>query len=203
MDKSVLIAIPAFNEEKTISHVLEIAKKHGEVIVFNNNSTDDTKKKSILKKVRIVDVKQQGYESVIYAIANYFKCSKYMKLIIIDGDGEVGLNSIKSMINALNENDIVTGQRDKIYRPSEKIICFLFETFFGIKDVFCGFKGFTHNGINNNFAEGTYSTSVFNKRAKKISIPVSVLQRTGESRLGSGIELEIKLLIGGLRGFFL
>ena len=62
MDKSVLIAIPAFNEEKTISHVLEIAKKHGEVIVFNNNSTDDTKKKSILKKVRIVDVKQQGYE---------------------------------------------------------------------------------------------------------------------------------------------
>ena len=37
------ILIPAFNEEKTVSIVINEAKKFGDVILSDNNSTDNTK----------------------------------------------------------------------------------------------------------------------------------------------------------------
>ena len=183
MDRSVLIAIPAFNEENTILAVLKSVKNYGYPIVFNNNSTDNTKQISVSNNVEVNDVHLQGYENVIFAICKFFKNSNYKKLIIIDGDGEVGLSSIDQMIGALDSKDIVTGKRDKIYRPS-------------------GFKGFKHPGISDDFKKDTFSTSVFNKNADKTSIPVKVFQREGDSKLGSGIRLELSLLLGGLRGFF-
>ena len=202
MDRSVLIAVPAFNEENTILAVLKSVKNYGYPIVFNNNSTDNTKQISVSNNVEVNDVHLQGYENVIFAICKFFKNSNYKKLIIIDGDGEVGLSSIDQMIGALDSKDIVTGKRDKIYRPSEKFICSIFKIFYGIDDVFCGFKGFKHPGISDDFKKDTFSTSVFNKNADKTSIPVKVFQREGDSKLGSGIRLELSLLLGGLRGFF-
>ena len=42
----VAIAIPAFNEEKTIFSIVKSSKKHGQVIVVDDGSTDKTAEKA-------------------------------------------------------------------------------------------------------------------------------------------------------------
>lgn len=202
MGKSVLIAIPAFNEAENIKKVINAAKNFGHVVVFNNNSTDDTEKICLIDNIQINNVKDQGYENVVYSITNYFLNSNFNKLVIIDGDGEVGVDKIDEMIKLLDRYEIVVGKREVITRISEKIICFIHKTFFNVEDVFCGFKGFQRSGIASKLVKNTYSTSVFRKSSKKTSIPVKVYKRNGSSRLGSGIKLEMQLFLGGLRGLF-
>ena len=202
MEKSVLIAIPAFNEAKNIKKVISVAKNSGHVMVFNNNSTDDTEKICLIDNIQVNNVKDQGYENVIYAISNFFLNSNFNKLIIIDGDGEVGVDKIDEMIKLLDRYEIVVGKREVITRISEKVICFIYKIFFNVDDVFCGFKGFQRSGIASKLVKNTYSTSVFRKSSKKTSIPVKVYVRNGSSRLGSGIKLEMQLFFGGLRGLF-
>ncbi len=202
MEKSVLIAIPAFNEAENIKKVINASKNFGHVVVFNNNSTDDTEKISINENVQIINVKDQGYENVIYAITNHFLESNLNKLIIIDGDGEVGMDKIEEMIKLLDKFEIVVGKRNVITRISEKAICFMYKIFFNIDDVFCGFKGFQKSGIASKLILNTYSTSVFRKSSRKTSIPIIVNKRSDSSRLGSGIKLEMQLFFGGLRGLF-
>ena len=68
MGKSVLIAIPAFNEAENIKKVINAAKNFGHVVVFNNNSTDDTEKICLIDNIQINNVKDQGYENVVYSI---------------------------------------------------------------------------------------------------------------------------------------
>ena len=202
MEKSVLIAIPAFNEAENIKKVINASKNFGHVVVFNNNSTDDTEKISINENVQIINVKDQGYENVIYTITNHFLESNFNKLIIIDGDGEVGMDKIEEMIKLLDKFEIVVGKRNVITRISEKAICFMYKIFFNIDDVFCGFKGFQKSGIASKLILNTYSTSVFRKSSRKTSIPIIVNKRSDSSRLGSGIKLEMQLFFGGLRGLF-
>jgi glycosyltransferase involved in cell wall biosynthesis len=201
MARSVLIALPAYNEEQNIAHTLQRVASFGDVIVFNNNSFDKTQEivESLGFKVELVS--EKGYESVIYSIADFFLSSNYEKLVIADGDGEVGLESIPLAIKKLNSYQVVIGQRDKIKRIGESLICRLFHSKYFIKDIYCGFKCFTKKGISSVRVSNTFGTAVVNKNSSIYNIPVIVRSRKGSSKLGDGLVLNLKLLICGLRGF--
>ena len=72
MERSVLITIPAYNEEANIKNVISSTKQFGDVVVFDNNSDDNTSKISLAEGAQTVLVKEQGYESVIFSILNFF-----------------------------------------------------------------------------------------------------------------------------------
>ena len=56
------ILIPAFNEEKTVSIVINEAKKFGDVILSDDNSTDNTKEISLQAGALVIDnVFEKGY----------------------------------------------------------------------------------------------------------------------------------------------
>ena len=202
MGKHLLIAIPAFNEERNIEKVLLEATGIGDVCVFDNLSTDNTKKIAISFGSKVVAVNNKGYENVILKIVNKFLNSDYEKLIIIDGDGEVGIGSIEKVNNLLNKYDAVLGKRDSIKRWSEKLVCFLFKKFYGIEDIYVGFKGFRKSGLSKKPLRGTFATSIVNKKSKICNFEIAVQDRNDNSKLGNSVILNFKLLIGGLKGFF-
>ena len=148
MDNDTLICIPAFNEEKNIAQVIKNATSVGDVIVFDNNSSDKTKKISLDLGSKVINVRKSGYEEVILKIVNFFQNSNYDILVIIDGDGEVGLSFLAEVTSLIEGCDIVIGNRDIKKRWSERLICFLFDKFYGIKDIYCGFKIITNKGIS-------------------------------------------------------
>ena len=201
MERSVLVAIPAFNEEKNIASTIEKTSPYGKVFVFNNNSTDQTKYIALSLDCNVVDVEEIGYEEVVYSIADYFISSHFQKLVIIDGDGEVGIDSIKEALIKLEDYDSVIGYRNNIKRIGEKIVCILFKSFFSINDIYCGFKCFKKGGLSLNKTKNTFATALVNKRSSIFNIPVTVYPRPDKSKLGHGFYLNAKLLIFGIRGF--
>lgn len=203
MESSVAICIPAFNEEKNIQSVIDASSSFGEVIVFDNNSDDQTNFLAKQSGATVISVKEQGYDSVIESICIFFQKSQYKKLIIVDGDGEVGLGEIKKSIFLLNEYDAVIGVRPSIYRLAEKMVCSLFKTFYGVEDIYCGFKCFTKKGVNPSYVKNSFGTSIFKKKSSVFNQPVILSSREDDSRLGKGFYLNYKLLIGGIRGLIL
>ncbi len=202
MGKHLLIGIPAYNEENNIKKVLETVDKYGDVFVFDNLSTDSTKNIAESLGHKVIQVNRQGYEHVIFKIVNTFKNSNYEKLIIIDGDGEVGLDSIKETIKLLDNYDAVLGKREVIKRWGEKIICYLFSIFYGIDDIYVGYKGFLKKGLSSNLLEGTFGTCIVNKKSKIFNLRINLNQRSDSSKLGNSLALNMKLFSGGLKGFF-
>ena len=60
--KSIKVIIPAFNEEKSIGHVIrDIPTIVDEIIVVNNNSTDNTQEVAKEAGATVVFEKRKGY----------------------------------------------------------------------------------------------------------------------------------------------
>ncbi len=111
-DKKILVVIPAFNEEKNISSVLEELKQYNfDVLVINDCSTDHTEE--LLKDVNhlqlpvnvgLAGVTQMGFK---YAYEN-----NYESAVVIDGDGQHDPSFISSLVKELDEGyDYVIGSR--------------------------------------------------------------------------------------------
>jgi len=201
MERSVLIAIPAFNEEARIGEVINGVMLFGDTCVFNNNSSDNTKAISLKQGAFVVDVLEEGYESVVFEIVKFFEDSIYTKLVIIDGDGEVGIDSIAKAISLLDTYEIVLGNRRYKKRFGERLICNIFKYFYGINDIYCGFKCFLKSGLNKERVRGTFATSIVNKKSNYINLDVDVYLREDKSKLGEGISINLKLISSGIKGF--
>ena len=53
-NKKLLIVLPAFNEERTIFNIVKKVKKYGSVLVVDDCSTDETKKKATLAGAKVL-----------------------------------------------------------------------------------------------------------------------------------------------------
>jgi glycosyltransferase involved in cell wall biosynthesis len=196
-----LIALPAKDEEARIGNTISSVSQYGDVYVFDNNSIDKTCAISEALGVKVINSPLNGYEPVVYHIANYFLESKYEILVILDADGEVGLPELPVGLSMLSNYDGVIGNRDLKKRFVERLICKLFFRKTCIMDVFCGFKILTRRAIAAKLVEGTFATALVDKTANFTNISTVVNLRKG-SRLGNELLVSIRLLIGGLRGYF-
>ena len=140
MGRSNTFIVPARNEEKTISGVIDFLIKYGDIIVIDDCSIDNTY--NILLKYKITILKNiinQGYQkSVIRGLIEAKLDYEYA--VTFDADGQhLGIN-MKNFINELNNNyDLIVTQRNIKNRFSENIICILKLFFQGI-DLFSGMK---------------------------------------------------------------
>ena len=90
MDKSqVAIVIPAFNEESTISNVVQSVTQYGVVIVVNDTSTDKTEQMAEGAGAILVNHKEnKGYDGALnsgFAKAKELNCDI---VITFDADGQ-------------------------------------------------------------------------------------------------------------------
>lgn len=105
----VSIIIRAYNSERTIRKAVDsvlnqdFPKKHFEVIVINDGSTDKTLEilKTYGKQIRLINQKNQG---AILAANKGFRLAKGKYLICLDADDYFSKNLLKKMTAVLDKN---------------------------------------------------------------------------------------------------
>jgi len=107
-----IIAIPCYNEEKTIGSVVLAAKKYAEVIVVNDGSTDRSAELAQLAGAWVINnPRNRGYGAAIQTALKEARNRKADVLVTLDGDGQHNPEDIPRFIAALNNADMVIGSR--------------------------------------------------------------------------------------------
>ncbi|MBW6478331.1 MAG: glycosyltransferase family 2 protein [Bacteroidales bacterium] len=117
MKKSVGIIIPAFNEENAIAEVLrEIPSGYaGEIVVVDNNSTDNTGEKARQSGVTVLREVQKGYGAACLKGILYFMNKENPPdiIVFIDADHSDYPEQLPDLIKPIIESgcDLVIGSR--------------------------------------------------------------------------------------------
>lgn len=195
------VIVPARNEEKNILEVLNNLIKCGvslgDIFVIDNRSCDNTSNiaKSIGVKVILCD--EIGYQAALKKGFNELKKRNYKKFLIIDGDNEIGINSIKRCLVEQRTYKIVIGYRVKIKRIAEKIVNSYFDHKYGIRDLMCGVKCGNIDLYNSkNALEYGIDFFKFDKISNSEICNFKIdLNERSDTRLGSPLKVNIDLMI--------
>lgn len=117
--KSVLIIIPAYNEEKSILNVVSNIKKVKtnnyliDYIIINDGSSDNTKKVCLDNKLNFIDLPNNlGIGGAVQTGYKYAYYKNYDIAIQIDGDNQHNPSYITNLCDEINNGyDLVIGSR--------------------------------------------------------------------------------------------
>ena len=210
----LVVIIPAYNEEKTISRVIKGAKKYvDEVIVVDDNSKDNTYLEA--KKAGAIALKHQvnlgkgatlktGCEAALLRKADVF--------VILDGDGQHDPDEIPLFLEKLKEFDMVFSKR--IERQNMPLFAKVGNTFFSfitrilfginISDPQSGYRAFTKNC----YKKITWTTSGYSvenemiarisaKKIKYTEIPIKTIyhEKYKGTTIVDGISIFVNILM--------
>ena len=160
MKNKVVILIPCLNEQATIGNVIKRIKKlvpKALIVVYDNNSTDDTEKIAKLNQAKVRKVFEKGKGNVVKKMfSDNYDANCY---VMVDGDDTYDLSKINQMIEyiLLDKFDMVIGKRMHLnpdaYRRGHlignKIFTSFVNLFFGKKvtDIFSGYRAFSKKFI--------------------------------------------------------
>ncbi len=163
-NRSVALAIPCLNEEKTISDVIKNSRSQIEdinVYVFDNGSSDNSIKISENSGAKVVRVSKLGKGHVVHEILSTLSEDF---IIIVDGDNTYDVTNINAHIKEMIEEeiDMIIGHRQyascyshsKTRRFGNYLISSLFNLLFGqdYSDILSGYR-------------------IVNQRAAKLTLP--------------------------------
>jgi glycosyltransferase involved in cell wall biosynthesis len=113
MPSRISVIIPAFNEEKSIGLVLDALPENliHEIIVVDNNSTDNTAKNATEKGARVVAEKRRGYGSA--CLKGIAELDNPHIVVFLDGDFSDYPEEIVKLVSPIEsgEMDFVLGSR--------------------------------------------------------------------------------------------
>lgn len=202
------IIIPARNEEenieKVLSNLFSLNLQKTSIFVIDNNSTDQTSEIAKNLGVNVIKCEEIGYQSALSkGFAELIKYN-YKKFLIIDGDNEIGIESIRKFIQAMDSFEMIVGYRSKIKRFGERIVNKYFDKKFGIKDLMCGLK-YGHIDFYNENNNLEFGIDFFKyekiSRNKIHNIPIDINLRE-ETRLGNYYIVTIKLVTNLIKYIF-
>lgn len=158
MSLRALTALPVYNEARHLEQVLgEVRKYCADVLVVDDGSTDGTAE--ILQRTSGIQVvthqPNQGYGAALRSAFQYALEHSYDVLVTIDCDGQHEPRRIPLLIDALEQNDVVSGSRYLARFPGDseppperrqinRLITDEVNRRVGLKltDAFCGFKAY-------------------------------------------------------------
>lgn len=201
MNRRTAVIIPAYNEEHTIGDVVKRVRALGtgyDVIVINDNSSDQTSEKAAREGATIVELPcnlgiggavQTGYK---YALAN-----NYDACVQVDGDGQHPALRIPQLLGPLFDGgyDMVIGSRfveDTHYEVSFmrdlgiRIISFFLRATTGltVKDPTSGFRAINRKALKlfsdqypQDYPEPESLVFAYKKHFKVLEVPVEMKNR--------------------------
>ena len=113
----IVILIPCFNEETTISKVIndfKIEAPEAEIIVFDNNSTDSTAKIAKDLGAKVFEEHRQGKGHVISSMFQRINADYY---VIVDGDDTYSATHVRELLDPVinDQADMTVGTRLQEY----------------------------------------------------------------------------------------
>jgi glycosyltransferase involved in cell wall biosynthesis len=221
---NISVVIPAFNEQESIYNCilefknLEIVK---EIIVVNNNSSDQTEVIAKQAGAKVINENKLGYgKAIITGINNStgdFVC-------VCEADQTFKATDLKRLVTYLDQFDVVLGSRtsntliwDGAYMPNwvrwgNWFVGKLVEVLFNgpsLTDIGCTFKVMRRNvalssllvnlPIGSTYNQGYILFLCLNK-FKVVELPVNYRSRVGESKITG--KKPLKTLILGIKMIF-
>jgi len=159
--ENLAVVIPCYNEESTISKVINDFKKflpNASIYVINNNSTDRTPEIAKEKGATVINEKRQGKG---FSVVRMFESIRADFYVMVDGDDTYPADSVYELLKpVINEQaDMVVGARLETYTKKafrsfhvlgNNMIKFLVNKIFrcNLKDVMSGYRAFNIKVIN-------------------------------------------------------
>jgi glycosyltransferase involved in cell wall biosynthesis len=163
-NKELTILLPVLNEEKTIGICIEKAQRfinkykiNAEILVADNNSTDNSCKIAKNMNANIIHVKEKGYGN---ALINGIKKARGTYIIMADADDSYDLEHLEKFMEKLHQGyELVMGNRfkggiEKSAMPFSHKIGIPVLSFIGrcvckskVGDFHCGIRGFKRQAI--------------------------------------------------------
>lgn len=153
---SIAIAIPCYQEEKTIAQVVSDFKRelpHAAVYVFDNNCTDRTAEFARAAGATVIREKRQGKG---YVVASMFEIISEDILVMVDGDHTYDASAVHRLLAPIlaGDADMTVAARlqqhsDKSFRKfhvaGNQLVCGIINRIFdsAISDIFSGYRAFT------------------------------------------------------------
>ncbi len=207
----IKVIIPAFNEANSIAHVInELPKTVSEVIVVNNNSTDDTVKNAEAAGATVLTETRKGYGYACLKGLDYVaNLSKQPDIIVfIDGDYSDYPEELNKIVAPILEKniDFVVGARTKALREEGSmtpqqvfgnwLATFLMHLFFGAKFTDLGpFRAIKYEKLKElNMEDKTYGWTVemqlkiLKKKMTYTEVPVRYKRRIGVSKVSGTVK---------------
>lgn len=162
--KKIAVLIPCYNEEVTISKVVNDFKQYlpqADIYVYDNNSQDNTIELAKKAGAIVKQEKKQGKANVVFTMFAEIDADIY---IMIDGDDTYPVDCIEEMLSQFeNDNcDMLVGDRlsNKSYKKENKrplhnfgngLVKNLINIFFGseLKDILSGYRIFSKKFVKN------------------------------------------------------
>lgn len=151
----IAVLIPCYNEEKTISQVIDDCKNYlpnANIYVYDNNSNDKTVEYAIKQGAIVRYENRQGKGNVVRRMFADIDADIY---VMIDGDATYDISSIPNLIKILEDEnlDMVVGVRQEIeqscyrigHRSGNKVLTKIVEIFlnYKLKDMLSGLRVFS------------------------------------------------------------
>lgn len=211
MTSSIKVIIPAYNEEDSIGKVIaEIPDIVSEIIVVNNNSSDNTAKNANKAGATVIDEPQPGYGNACLAGIKYIENQSNIPQIIVFLDGDYSdypEELLKIIAPIQNENmDLVIGARKKELREpgsmtpqqvfGNSLATFLMKLFFGANFTDLGpFRAIKYESLKKlEMKDKTYGWTVemqlkaIRKNLAYKEVPVRYKRRIGVSKVSGTVK---------------
>jgi len=211
MNQIIKVIIPAYNEQDSIANVInDIPKIVNEVIVINNNSTDNTEINAKNAGATVLTENKKGYGFACLKGMEYINKQEIKPTIIVflDGDYSDYPEQLTAIIHPiLHDNiDFVIGSRVQELREKGSmtpqqvfgnwLATFLMKLFFGAKFTDLGpFRAIKYNKLLAlNMQDKTYGWTVemqlkaLKQKLSYVEIPVKYRNRIGVSKVSGTVK---------------
>jgi len=179
----IMIGIPAYNESKTITEVIEKSQQFGDIIVVDDGSTDNTGQLARKFGATVISHnKNLGYGKSISTLFSYAKEKDYDILITLDADGQHNPFEIPEFLKEIKKSDVVVGNRflaeEECNTPNyRKFGIKTISKLSGISDAQCGFRAYNKKAIltisDNLYEEGMGASVEILKILQKEKLKIS------------------------------
>jgi glycosyltransferase involved in cell wall biosynthesis len=159
----LLTAIPVYNEEKHLDHVLDEVRRYSPNILVVNDGSKDRTAELLAKHADIAVITHphnRGYGAALISAFQYAVAQKVDVLVTMDCDGQHQTARIPVLVDAIHDADIVSGSRylrdfrqnsvapEDRQRINRTITQELNEAL-GVEltDAFCGFKAYRGSAL--------------------------------------------------------
>lgn len=152
---SLAVVIPCHNEAATLGAVVAGAGRFGDVIVVDDRSTDASRQVASENGARVLAAASPGYDGALETGLRQALAEDYAFVVTMDADGEHDPAVLASFV-ALFEagRPLVCGYRPRPQRLAEYVVDAAAAALFGVRDILCGMKGYSHAVLRRHVESG-------------------------------------------------
>lgn len=212
-NKKVVVIIPAFNEEESLSLVIkDIPEFVDEVVVTNNGSTDRTFEAAKECGATVLTEIEKGYGAACLKAIDYIKNKNYDIVVFLDGDYSDYPDEMALVVEPIIKDDYdlvigsrMIGKREKGAMLPQAIFgnwlaAFLIKLFWNYRFTDLGpFRAIKYSSLQKlNMQDRNFGWTVemqikaAKQKMKCIEVPVRYRKRIGESKVTGTIKGTVK-----------